>query len=572
MKKTMTLLLVLLAAVTARAQYFHHLYADGMTAGNGMVTKYISDGHVIAGFNPKVISVVRTDVKGNFTSADNFNLLYVLKDVATGNNLYITGTKITELSTKDGYIAMGDYYFKNAAGVIEYGIFYLFLKTDGTPSFAVGYQHPKLEVPLKLTAMTESASSPGDIYATGLVEYGSSPRDVFAMRIKAYGSISWDYIYDFSFLEKEENQVWVSDILESPYSNDLEIVGRGNQDGLWISLDQSNGSVQSVNFYDLGKEDRFNAIAVASDPNTGKGYILCGTSTSNEGYNQVWAMKTKTLKTSVLWSYIYFGKATAKEQDGIDIIGRLNTGGKYEYYLAAVCHDYPNNVEDNMVFKIPADGQMTSVNDVFLYPFTNNLEHVESIDIGKARGTVGISLYSTFYNVSGATDLFITHAYFNGVTACNYDITYGKPYKFEPKQYDAKTKEIDKLQEQKIDIEDYFKADDKEICYAKSVLGGSNARLAQNAITGGNTDGIVHIYPNPVTSNATLHISITVEEAETAQVTIMDMAGRTVWNNSFALQAGDNDLQIAPGNIATGIYNVSVSRNSGTTHYKVAVH
>ncbi len=574
MKKTMTLILVLLLAMNAGAQYFHHTYADGMTAGNGMVTKYVSDGHVIAGFNPKVISVVRTDVKGNFSSADNFNLLYVLKDVATGNNLYITGTKITELSTKDGYIAMGDYYFKDANGNIEYGIFYMLIKTDGNPSMVIGYQHPKLEIPLKLTAITESVNSPGDIYATGLVEYDGSPRDMFAMRIKGYGSLSWSYIYDFSYLEKPENQVWVSDILESPFSNDIDIVGRGNQDGLWIDLDQSNGSVQSVNFYDLGKDDRFNAIATSADPNLGKGYILCGTSTSNEGYNQVWAMKTKTLKTSVQWSYIYAGKATAKEQDGIDIIGRLNTGGKYEYYLAAVCHDYPNNVADNLVFKIPSDGVMTSVNDVFLYPFVNkNLEHVESIDIGSALGTTGISLYSDFYNAStGAQDMLITHAYFNGVTACNYEIYYGKPYKFTPKQYDSKTQEIEKLQEQKLDIEDYFKADDKEICYAKTVLGGSNARLAQNGITGGNTNGITHVYPNPLTNNATLHIAISAEVTEKVQVNITDMSGRIVWSNSYTLQPGDNDLQMTTGDIAAGIYDVSVARNSGTEHNKIAVH
>jgi hypothetical protein len=284
-------------------------------------------------------------------------------------------------------------------------------------------------------------------------------------------------------------------------------------------------------------------------------------------------MKTKTLKTSVQWSYIYAGKATAKEQDGIDIIGRLNTGGKYEYYLAAVCHDYPNNIADNLVFKIPSDGVMTSVNDVFLYPFVNkNLEHVESIDIGSGLGTVGISLYSDFYNASsGARNMQITHAYFNGVTACNYEIYYGKPYKFEPKQYDSKTQQIEKLEEQKIDIEDYFKADDKEICYAKTVLGGSNARLAQNVVTTG-TGGITHVYPNPLTNNATLHIAITAEEAEAVQVSITDMAGRTVWTRSFTLQAGDNDLQATPGNIATGIYDVSVSSGSGTAHYKVAVH
>lgn len=569
MRKTLTLSAALLAfSLQAGAQYFHHIYADGMTAGNGMTTKYIGPGHLIGGFNPKVVSVVRTNVKGSFSSADDFNLLYVLTDAATGNNLEITGTKVLELSTKDGYIAMGDYHF-NDGGTELYGIFYMLIKPDGTPSGAIGYMHPKLKIPLKLTAITESANSPGDIYATGVVAYDGSPRDMFAMRINAYGNLDWNYIYDFSYLEKPEAQIWTSDILESPFQKQVNIVGKGNMDGVWINLDPSNGSVQDVNFYDLGKDEGFKAVAVSSDPNE-KGYVVTGTTTANEGYNQVWAMKTKTVNTSLFWSWVEIGKAPAKEQDGIDIIGRLNTSGKYEYYLAAVAHDYPT-VEDNIVFKLKADGEVLATNGVFVYPFSNNQEHVESVDISNADEGKGLSLYSTFYNnASGATDLFITKAYFNGVTACNYDITGGKSVKMYPKVYAQKTWEIEKFTEAKLEIPDYFKHDDKEICYAKSVLGGSNARLAQNGISGAEVHE-TRIYPNPLNGAAALHISLFADTEENIAVNITDVSGRTIWHSSYTLHAGDNDLQVVPGEMATGIYDVSVVRSTGAEHHKVAV-
>lgn len=72
----------------------------------------------------------------------------------------------------------------------------------------------------------------------------------------------------------------------------------------------------------------------------------------------------------------------------------------------------------------------------------------------------------------------------------------------------------------------------------------------------------VTVYPNPTTGNTTL--AVTLEKAQTLQVTVADMTGRVVYNNGVInYTSGKNEISIPAANMANGIYIYAIRTENG---------
>jgi hypothetical protein len=73
----------------------------------------------------------------------------------------------------------------------------------------------------------------------------------------------------------------------------------------------------------------------------------------------------------------------------------------------------------------------------------------------------------------------------------------------------------------------------------------------------------VNIYPNPASDHINLSFSSTKEEL--VNLTIHDIMGRLVYNNTEAVTLGTNQIQVDLHQFETGLYIIQI--NSGTNNY-----
>lgn len=92
-----------------------------------------------------------------------------------------------------------------------------------------------------------------------------------------------------------------------------------------------------------------------------------------------------------------------------------------------------------------------------------------------------------------------------------------------------------------------------------------NARFARNA----SASFDVSVFPNPNAGVFTLALSADV--AGTAQVEVLDVAGRTVLKTRFEVEAGENSREIRLPQAAPGLYTVKCAYNGTTGYFKTIV-
>lgn len=581
MKKFVLCLALMGTACASRAQYFHGFYGDNTTTGNGQVTRRTSIGHVIAGSQAPYLSVARTDPDGAFTAADNFNNNYELTDAATGRPVIVSNARVIELRSGNGYVVMGSYTL-DAVNPNQYGVFYLQLDVSGNPGPLSAYTNPSPDVPITLTALTESASASGEVFAAGVSDNPGGPRHAFAMRLDASGGQNWGYTYDFSFLPQSQ-QVTISDVLENASTSDLMIVGSGGSDALWLVIDPGNGVPSAADFYDAGRNETFSSIGISRDP-AAQGYILSGTTDeyfwSAQNFYRPRMMAVKTdFNRNVQWFNSYVIEThTGNREDGADIVGRMNTLGQYEYYLAGRTYDISSGDENEVVLKIQDDGTVNSgAAGLAVFHFYQNdfNSHPLSIDASDDPISTGFSLYATATDrTTGVPTMLITKAYFNGFTACNSQqgmdaVHVPLNYQHQP----GNTGQVDHLPSVNVVLSNQFTSTDNMFCYASGVPQGDNTRMAPGFAVA-EQGSALRVYPNPLEKGATLHFSLQSDRAESALLQLVDMTGRIVYRTGFQLQEGQNDLSIegAVLNLAPGLCEASLQRSSGTEHLKVSIH
>jgi hypothetical protein len=99
-----------------------------------------------------------------------------------------------------------------------------------------------------------------------------------------------------------------------------------------------------------------------------------------------------------------------------------------------------------------------------------------------------------------------------------------------------------------------------------------NAAVA-SATTGidaaSNTSAQFNLYPNP--NNGNFKVMLNNVNAKNAEVSIVDMLGREVYNNSYRLSGSSDELEITNLNVKSGSYNIIISSDGAVIGRKAFV-
>lgn len=572
MKKLLLTAAMLVAGIASQAQYFQHVYGvpANETLTSGINTSALGNGYFMASsnvgfaFGTASISATYADVAGNIPAAPYFTNEYMVVSNA-GNPLQTQDPQVFEYNSGAGFGIIGRYTDPTLTNPNS-GIY--FLQLDGSGNVLNAFDYTVIPTTssywdvIKVSAIAESSTGK-EIYITGWLQPNFAQVNGFVLKVDANsGAIIWGYVYDIinpSFSSKD----LFNDIVESPYAAEVVVVGQTydgttTSDGFFMRINSNTGAAfPIVNLHGTATSwDAFNAVTVANSPTAGgPGFAIGGTSDAN-GTNDFWFTlvdPTGTFITSTLHDYSINPGADDQCED---IIERKNTFGKYEYYMAGSTFKGAFGKHDVLVIKTDAKGNGVA-NGEFTYGSPSD-DFGKSLDQYNGTGNDGLSVFGTYGdNVIGGSDMYLVRAYFNGASGCNEKFNTPTP-KSGPKlfnKYDVK--DIAKFQDNKF-LWKQTTAKEKTLCFAWSLSGGNNARVAPTESQG---DKEGKISPNPIaqgTQYAALEVEV--ENPTTAQIAIYDMLGRTYYAQTFTLVKGKNSLvlDISNTNMAQGMYTVKV--------------
>lgn len=584
--KKILLIVLALTGLTAKAQYFHHIYGttDGEKLSSGINTNTLGLGHFLVGHNGQNgLAVSRTDVNGNVTGAPYFDGWYTLFSSITGAQVYVDESEAFEMDNGNGFGIVGKFQ-DLSIGTPNTGIFYMQLTPTGGVSNIFTY------IPSGVTsivdifnvgAVAESALSGGkDIYITGSA-YGSGNLFAYAMKLDvASGGIRWSWIYDIQLASGAGSAYAYSrDIIESPYTpsgvNEAVFVGQlydptggSLPDAFSLRVDASTGIpvTSAADIYGTtSSTDVINSISIANATAGGSdGFILGGASDVN-GSEDFWLVKTDQSLNSLWGSLHDYNGNAGTENVCNDVIERLNTSGKYEYYAAGyVRNGLLGGTYDMVVVKTNDAGVSTGMGQ-FTYgdKFT---DYGIAIDQYNGTGADGISVFgfrgtNSAPIINGNYDMYLVKAYFNGETPCLQKIVDAPNASGPGKLTSVSVNLVDRLVPLTMFNWAQTTANNLNICFATSLGAGSNARVAPAEPKG---DKQAVVAPNPMQSGTqAIAVSVEVEQATTAQVTIYDMLGRQYYAGNVELAKGNNTLpiDISKSNMSAGTYTVSITVN-----------
>lgn len=575
--------MMLCACIALKAQYFQHVYGVPVkeTLTSGINTKAQGLGYFMAGSNvgyamgvPSV-SASFTDVSGNVPASPYFDNEYIVV-TNSGVPLHTQDPQVFEYNNGNGFGIVGRYDNPTSTSQPNTGIYFLQLDKKGTVLNAFDYTVNNSGTSywnvIKVSAIAESASGK-EIYVTGWLQPNFSQVNCFVLKIDAAtGAVIWSYVYDLINPSSVSKDL-ANDIIESPYANEVIVVGEtydsGPGYGFFMSLNSTNGApTSSVRIFGTNNSrDAFNAIKVAGAPATGgPGFIIGGSSDVN-GSNDFWLTLVKPTG-AFIWSTLHdYGLNPNANNQCFDLIERKNTSGKYEYYMVGSVEKGNFGKSDVLVVKTDENGKGVSAGE-FTYG-AGDYDYGKSIDQYNGTTADGLSIFGTFNkNIIGSSDMYLVRAYFDGKSGCNEAFSTPPP-KAGPKQiakYDVK--DLTKIKGTKFLWRQTSAKDDK-LCFALTIPGASNARVApineegnKHGTVGQTLNKHVQITPNP-SNFGTPSVNLTVESdiVGDAEVLIYDLMGREFYKGTFTLKEGVNNLplNIASADISAGMYKVVIT-------------
>lgn len=584
--KKILLIILALTGLTAKAQYFHHIYGttDGEKLSAGLNTTTLGMGYFMVGHNGQNgLAVSRTDVNGNVTGAPYFDGWYTLFSSITGAQVYVEESKAFEMDNGAGFGIIGK-YLDLSIGAPNTGIFYMQLTPTGGVSNIFTYvpsgSSPIIDI-FNVGGVAESALSGGaDVYITGSA-YGAGRVLAYAMKLDVpSGGIRWSWIYDIPLASGSGSAYAYSrDIIESPYAptgvNETVLVGQlydpsGGTlpDAFSLRVNAANGALITgvADVYGTTSSmDEINSISIATATTGGSDGFILGGATDMKGSEDFWLLKTdQTLRP--LWASLHDYNGNAGTENVCnDVIERLNTGGNYEYYAAGyVRNGLIGGTYDMVVVKTNDAGVSTGMGQ-----FTYGDKYTDygiAIDQYNGTGSDGISVFGFREAVNppiinGNYDMYLVRAYFNGETPCDQKIVDAPNDKGPGHIASVSVSLVDRMVPLTLFNWGQATANNVNICFASSLGSGSNARVAPVEPKG---DKQAIVAPNPMQSGTqAIAVSVEVESATTAQVTIYDMLGRQYYAGNVNLAKGSNTLpiDISKSNMSAGTYTLRIAMN-----------
>ncbi|MGV3596929.1 MAG: T9SS type A sorting domain-containing protein [Bacteroidota bacterium] len=595
MKKLLLIALVL-TGLTAKAQYFHHIYGstndDYSTAGvNITPLNPLPLGHFQAGITFTCLPVnaaiaTYNDMNGNVAGAPFFENNYLFTSPAGNLVSPQGGTQVMALTTCGPVLGLSGHFIDPAvpSGAND-GVYYMQVNAGGAPGPVFTYLPPPGFTVVSMGGVSQSQFFPGDWFLCGTVVDGAATRRAFALRInECTGALVWGVIYD---ILAPVTQTTARDIAENPVpafgtlSAAIvgEILNAGNQDGFLIHIDGGTGVPIGFPVIVYGFPTTNDALwsiePAAQCPNFPPGFVLGGHTDIN-GNQDFLVVRMDPVIAPLFTNAFDYSLIPGSDNRCYDAIQRINSACQCEYYSAGNVQNGVFGGFDIMVVKMDMNGN-TLPGDEFNYGGAGNdfgakLDQRNLVQCGPPLPNFdGLSMYSSWGsapNIGGNSDLMNIKAYYNGVSTvggCNEKLANPillpgvPPMPQMPVVPFANFTTVGNIGAFSVPIQDLT------LCFAPIIGGGNNARIAP-LNTNKETDAML-VMPNPA-QTGTKAVSVEYEstDAGTVDVAIYDMLGRQYYNGKAEVVKGKNKLPIdmSTTNMSAGTYSVRVTKNGET--------
>ena len=570
MKKILFILLIGFA-LNVNAQYFNNYYEPNYM-GSGRTTKYIADGHLLAGVHNNDIAVIFTSITGGF-GGSFFKNAYHMK--YNGDDAVVNGAEALEYSDGTGFAVVGSFSVNNT-----YGVFFLRLSTSGSVITSSCFNFGST---LKVKAVCESTSDPGDIFVCGDVPSVK----VFAMRINQAGSLLWGYVYSTQYgwspgtgapsppnnpQPVEANAIMQSNLqangiypltLAGGIFNKSYLAAIDDWNGLFYGIDPTNGAAGPYTVYinnnTTKKDEIFTGLDESSD-----GMVVSGYSTNDYTNNPptvkynwitLFPQRTDPNWAAYTWSNEYWSPNTGVISTLAGVKWRASTN---EYY--AIGKEDQSGLYAITLIKVDNTG--SPLNGRF---YIKNYDYPDvpvDIDLNLNGTANGIGLYSYGYNTDTYNyDMNILKTYFNGVYDCTSSVLLPTKVSKELIYYSGSAFG-EEFSQTGISVDNIYSLDYSPLCYAETVNDGDNSFTGIKAISK-NTNSIT-LYPNPISAVEQLNLNLSESNLLVSEIIIYDIMGKIVLQKTNPNFIGKEiKIDLSKTNLIPGIYSLNVKCNSG---------
>lgn len=582
MKKLLTILLVSGASLAANAQYFQTIYGspDREIPRSGIDVRYSAPpGHVFAGATDNRqasfdMTLSRCDVNGLFPVFPHFDALYRLAD-HTGQ-FGSKATRVIEINPSGDYLVVGDITTRSMAGPVA--IYSARFSPSGT--FLIGHSYqllqPTVSSDIHLTSVRQSITNPNMAIACGyMLDPTSNNIDVLVLNIDILSTkINWANSYSIGSLQGQQDD-YAFDLIESPYNpygvTEIAVVGHtetcGSGDAFFLEVDLNSGALVTglAQLFKTSGDDHFKSIDIANSNIGGApDFVVAGYTNgySINGDYDMWAIKMPPAANGLDWETLIDYNPGSPNDYAFDIIERLNTNGRYEYYVGGYTDQGVFGGDDAVVYKLNMSGAGVGFGQ-FTYGGSgmDRVVELDQQDVSTpAPGLMTFGVSNSFPGL-GNDDIYNVKAYFNGISGCNENIV-------DPVTTQQSNPPVQEyaLQRQVLDsysITSPFWRDMTLItmCTSGSIPGGDNTRIINpDAQSGSATDA----YPNPVSAaNPVVKLEYTATADATINVKLVDVNGKVCYAQDISVSAGTQVLSLNFGTeLATGVYTLQVDKQS----------
>jgi hypothetical protein len=568
MKSILSAALVVATSLTIAQPYGQNVYQNNSRLDWGNHTSIHSNGFLMSGiWNPgstEEIQIIKTDVGGSFNATPSeFKRRYKVYNVST--SCAVTPIQVTALSgvtsiettAGSGGGTGGERY----AFVTSHdkGIIFATLDIFGDIVNSYFFPFPTTAFAFNKPVIVES-STPGDFFITG-----SFDTQMYAMCVDWNGTVKWSKYYDANGPAFEPR-----DIIISAHNGDVIIVGhlspdiiymRGS-DGFFLSLDPTNGNVNSFVDYSSTPCNWFNTVKTAFCPTGGIGYVVGGY--TDPLYNTGSSLMMKLdLNGNIIWNTLITGGTPGHNSNEIvDVVERQNSMNVWEYYGLSVVYDvstsWPTVFKETTVFKLDPFGNpvMGAFNE-FHYNGSSTSELIPkrmSFQNMPSANDVGLHMY-----IDNSTNFYLQESYFNGVVGCNNE-TFNYILATEPGPTDINpniTTSAGPSLCGQLMVPEFLSNFTTVQCSNMAVFGGNNLRTVTIVTEIDSPE--FNLFPNPFLND------FTIECSSESKLEIFSSLGELVYETTC--HAGPNRISVEW--LTCGVYETIVRNSEGSRRCKI---
>ncbi len=573
-KYSIFLLLAMLNAASICAQSYHNVYPSGYSGYSNYFYKitpvenipatplgYISAGETRTSSGPiyRYPCVIRTDKNGLLTQPVNFKRLYILLDL-TGT--YRQGYAIGAFPMIDGQTVVVGNYYDLSGGNIE-GIYWQLLNADGSVNGTTFYKYTFHGQAVKVM---QSAYG-GNLYVCGQSydPFHNSSR-VSVMNIDPWGNLVWSKMYDIGGNSPADHDEAVG-ICELPYgpSGNVELVVagksyfndpvRGQVARVFVQrMNPADGSLHAAPvLYDALADNTFRVehIEAVTDPSFGVGVLFTGAFIRNSGsQSEAWAMLTDNSISNVLWTNYYVPASSYSMYEINRASAQLTDASGKNYFALCGNNTTVAGSWNGHVIKVDLNGNPAAS------AWNNYGGAWDEVFASATRAAGSTTTMAMAGNSQIGSDNhgWIAHTNSSLAVPCSYltDNCNADKANYVKTTATYSDKEDAVKQNASSWAIDWFLP--YQICYSAARLADEVAE-ADDVITE-NSDAVLHIFPNPASTQITVNIE---KLEEHAKLVITDISGREVLSRQISSSETERTIRIDfDGLLAKGLYTVTL--------------